>query len=63
MKSRPSSTLTRAASSQAEGFSAWLSENGIAISMDRKGRWGDYIFIERIGKSIKSPGDVSVGQL
>ena len=36
-----------------EAFTATLRENGIAISMDGKGRWRDNVFIERIWKSIK----------
>ncbi len=36
-----------------EAFTARLKENGIAISMDGRGRWRDNVFIERIWKSIK----------
>ncbi len=36
-----------------EAFTGRLKENGIAISMDGKGRWRDNVFVERIWKSIK----------
>jgi putative transposase len=36
-----------------EPFTGRLKENGIAISMDGKGRWRDNVFVERIWKSIK----------
>jgi putative transposase len=36
-----------------EAFTARLRENGIAISMDGRGRWRDNVFVERIWKSIK----------
>jgi putative transposase len=36
-----------------EAFTWQLKENGIAISMDGKGRWRDNVFVERIWKSIK----------
>jgi len=36
-----------------EAFTARLKENGIAISMDGKGRWRDNVFVERVWKSIK----------
>ena len=36
-----------------EAFTGRLKEEGIAISMDGKGRWRDNIFVERIWKSIK----------
>jgi putative transposase len=36
-----------------ETFTGRLKENGIAISMDGKGRWRDNVFVERIWKSIK----------
>jgi putative transposase len=37
----------------AEAFTNILRSNGIAISMDGKGRWMDNIFIERLWKSVK----------
>ena len=36
-----------------EAFTGRLKENGIAISMDGKGRWRDNVFVERVWKSIK----------
>jgi putative transposase len=36
-----------------EVFTGRLEENGIAISMDGRGRWRDNVFVERIWKSIK----------
>jgi putative transposase len=36
-----------------EAFTGRLKENGIAISMDGKGRWRDSVFVERIWRSIK----------
>jgi putative transposase len=36
-----------------EAFTGQLRKNGIAISMDGKGRWRDNVFVERIWKSIK----------
>lgn len=36
-----------------EAFTEQLKKNGIAISMDAKGRWRDNVFVERIWKSIK----------
>ena len=36
-----------------EVFTGRLKENGIAISMDGRGRWRDNVFAERIWKSIK----------
>jgi putative transposase len=37
----------------AEAFTDTLRTNGIAISMDGKGRWMDNVFIERLWKSVK----------
>ena len=37
----------------AEEFTNTLRSNGIAISMDGKGRWMDNVFIERLWKSVK----------
>jgi putative transposase len=37
----------------AEAFTNTLHSNGIAISMDGKGRWMDNVFIERLWKSVK----------
>ena len=37
----------------AEAFTNTLRSNGIAISMDGKGRWMDNVFIERLWKSVK----------
>lgn len=34
-------------------FTGVLKENGIAISMDGKGRWVDNVFVERLWKSVK----------
>jgi putative transposase len=34
-------------------FTQLLKENGIAISMDGRGCWRDYVFVERLWKSIK----------
>ena len=34
-------------------FTGRLKENGIAISMDGRGRWRDNVFVERVWKSIK----------
>ena len=36
-----------------EAFTGRLKENGIAISMDGRGRWRDNVFVERVWKSIK----------
>jgi putative transposase len=36
-----------------EAFTEQLKKNGIAISMDGKGRWRDNVFVERVWKSIK----------
>jgi putative transposase len=36
-----------------EAFTGRLKEEGIAISMDGKGRWCDNVFVERFWKSIK----------
>ncbi len=36
-----------------EAFTARLKENGIAISMDGKGRWRDTVFVERLWRSVK----------
>ena len=36
-----------------EAFTDVLSNNGIRISMDGKGRWMDNIFIERLWKTVK----------
>ena len=36
-----------------EAFTARLKKEGIAVSMDGKGRWRDNVFVERIWKSIK----------
>ena len=36
-----------------QAFVEQLKKNGIAISMDGKGRWRDNVFVERIWKSIK----------
>ena len=36
-----------------QAFTGRLKENGIAISMDGRGRWRDNVFVERIWKSIK----------
>jgi putative transposase len=36
-----------------EAFTGRLKENGIAISMDGKGRWRDNVLVERVWKSIK----------
>lgn len=36
-----------------EAFTERLKENGIAISMDGKGRWRDNVFVERLWRSIK----------
>ena len=36
-----------------EAFTARLKKEGIAVSMDGKGRWRDTVFVERIWKSIK----------
>lgn len=36
-----------------EAFTNTLRSNGIAISMDGKGRWMDNVFIERLWKSVK----------
>jgi putative transposase len=36
-----------------EDFTGLLRKNGIAISMDGKGRWRDNVFVERVWKSIK----------
>ncbi len=34
-------------------FTGLLKDNGIAISMDGKGRWMDNVFIERLWRSLK----------
>ena len=36
-----------------EAFTGVLKENGIAISMDGKGRWVDNVFVERLWRSVK----------
>jgi putative transposase len=36
-----------------EAFTGQLKKNGIAISMDGKGRWRDNVFVERIWRTIK----------
>jgi putative transposase len=36
-----------------ENFTGRLKKEGIAISMDGKGRWRDNVFVERVWKSIK----------
>jgi len=36
-----------------EDFTGVLMKNGIAISMDGKGRWRDNVFVERLWKSVK----------
>jgi putative transposase len=36
-----------------EVFTGRLKKEGIAISMDGKGRWRDNVFVERVWKSIK----------
>jgi putative transposase len=36
-----------------DDFIGLLRKNGIAISMDGKGRWRDNVFVERVWKSIK----------
>ncbi len=36
-----------------EGFTKYLSNRGVSISMDGKGRWRDNIFIERLWRSVK----------
>ena len=36
-----------------EAFTARLKKNGIAISMDGKGRWRDNLFVERLWRSVK----------
>lgn len=36
-----------------DAFTGLLSENGIAISMDGRGRWLDNVFIERLWRSLK----------
>jgi putative transposase len=36
-----------------DDFTGLLRKNGIAISMDGKGRWRDNVFVERVWKSIK----------
>jgi putative transposase len=36
-----------------EAFTGRLKKNGIAISMDGRGRWRDNVFVERVWKSIK----------
>jgi putative transposase len=36
-----------------EAFTAKLSEHGIQISMDGRGRWVDNVFIERLWRSVK----------
>ena len=36
-----------------DDFTGVLKKNGIAISMDGKGRWRDNVFVERVWKSVK----------
>lgn len=36
-----------------EAFTSVLSQHGIAISMDGRGRWMDNVFIERLWRSVK----------
>ena len=36
-----------------EAFTGRLKQEGIAISMDGRGRWRDNVFVERIWKSIQ----------
>lgn len=36
-----------------EDFTGLLEQNGIAISMDGKGRWVDNVFVERLWRSLK----------
>jgi len=36
-----------------EEFTGVLKSNGIAISMDGKGRWVDNVFVERLWRSVK----------
>jgi putative transposase len=36
-----------------EAFTGLLKDNGIAISMDGRGRWRDNVFVERLWKSVK----------
>ena len=36
-----------------QAFTELLKKNGVAISMDGRGRWRDNVFVERIWKSIK----------
>ena len=37
----------------AEAFTDVLKANGVAISMDGKGRWVDNVFVERLWRSVK----------
>ena len=37
----------------ATAFTDLLKDNGIAISMDRKGAWRDNVFVERLWRSVK----------
>ena len=36
-----------------DAFTGMLAENGVAISMDGRGRWMDNVFIERLWRSLK----------
>ena len=36
-----------------DAFTGVLSDHGIKISMDGKGRWMDNVFIERLWRSVK----------
>ena len=47
------SIATRAANSPSVDFTDVLTEAGIRISMDGKGRWMDNVFIERLWRSLK----------
>ena len=53
MALRRSSTATRAANFTSVAFTDVLTEAGIRISMDGKGRWMDNVFIERLWRSLK----------
>ena len=37
----------------ADAFTKVLKDNGVAISMDGKGRWVDNVFVERLWRSVK----------
>jgi putative transposase len=39
--------------STSETFTDLLKNNGVAISMDGKGRWVDNVFVERLWRSVK----------